>query len=69
MQRRPDYFEQLEASELFCARCQRSNPVRQHLLMVLPTGNKYDYRCSVCGASVGSKMDNDASDFSLLLPR
>lgn len=69
MQRRPDYFEQLEASELFCPKCQRATPVRQHLLIVLPTGNKYDYRCSVCGTSVGEKTDNDASGFSLLLPR
>ena len=39
--------------------------MRQRLLLVLPTGRKYDYVCSVCGNSVGSKMDDDTSDFSL----
>lgn len=66
MQRRPDY-ESLEAAELFCPRCKQARPVRQHLLLVLPTGNKYDYRCAVCGTSVGSKMDDDNRDFSILV--
>jgi hypothetical protein len=26
-----------------------------------------DYRCAVCATSVGSKMDDDNRDFSLLL--
>jgi len=69
MQKRPDFFDEFEAMELFCPTCKRANPVRKHLLMILPTGNKYDYRCSVCGASIGSKMDDDNSDFSILLPR
>ncbi len=66
--RRPD-FEEFEATELYCPRCRRANPVRRRLLMVLPGGNKYDYLCSVCGDSVGTKTDDDASAFSLLLPR
>ena len=68
MRQRPDYFEEFEAKELFCPKCKRANPVRKHLLMILPTGNKYDYRCSECGTSVGSKMDDDNSDFSILGP-
>ncbi len=56
-----------EASELFCPRCRRSQPVRRHLLLMLPTGNKYDYRCAVCATSVGSKTDSDTSEFSSLL--
>lgn len=66
---RPDSFEQLEVSELFCAKCQRATPVRKRLLLVLPTGNKYDYLCSVCGSSVGSKMDDDTSAFTTLPPK
>ena len=69
MNRRPDYYDEFEASELFCSRCQRSNPVRRKLLIVLPTGNKYEYLCSVCGNSVGSKMDDDTSSFSILTPK
>ena len=42
--------------------------MRKHLLIVLPDGNKYDYRCAVCGTSVGSKMDDDRSAFRVLLP-
>ena len=68
MPERPDSFEQLEVTELFCAKCQRATPVRKRLLLVLPTGNKYDYLCSVCGGSVGSKTDNDTSAFSILRP-
>jgi hypothetical protein len=56
-------FEALHASELFCPTCRRATPVREHLLLVLPTGNKYDYRCSVCGTSVGEKTDQEARDF------
>lgn len=62
----PRQFETFEASELFCPHCRRAQPVRKHLLLVLPTGNKYDYRCAVCATSVGSKMDADATEFNVL---
>ncbi len=70
MQRRsgPEAYEEFEATELFCAKCRRATPARKRLLMVLPSGNKYDYLCSVCGASVGSKMDDDTSAFNILRP-
>ncbi len=38
-------------------------PVRKKLLLVLPSGNKYDYVCAECGTPVGAKTDNDATDF------
>ena len=69
MNNRPDYYDEFEATELFCSRCQRATPVRRKLLIVLPTGNKYEYRCSVCGNSVGSQMDDDTSAFSILPPK
>lgn len=59
------HYDEFEASELFCERCRQAQPVRKHLLLVLPTGKKYDYVCSVCGLSVGSKMDDDTSDFTI----
>jgi len=59
----PESFKEFEASSLYCNRCKRANPVRKRLLLVLPTGNKYDYTCSVCGSAVGGKTDNDTSDF------
>lgn len=58
-----DSFGELEASSLFCARCKRATPVRKKLLLVLPTGSKYDYMCSVCGTQVGGKVDSDTRDF------
>jgi hypothetical protein len=61
------HYDTFEASQLFCPRCRQAQPVRKHLILVLPTGNKYDYRCAVCATSVGSKMDDDTSDFTQLM--
>jgi hypothetical protein len=58
-----DAFSEFEATSLFCARCRRATPARKKLLLVLPTGNKYDYVCAECGAPVGGKTDNDPGDF------
>lgn len=58
-----DQYDALEVSELFCASCRRAQPVRRHLLLVLPDGNRYEYRCAVCGSSVGDKVDDDPSEF------
>lgn len=60
---RPDSFGEFEATTLFCPRCRRATPARQKLLLVLPTGHKYDYFCSECGTTVGGKTDNDPDDF------
>ncbi len=68
MDKRPDFYDEFEASELFCSKCQKATPVRKKLLIVLPTGNKFEYLCSLCGNSVGSKMDDDTSSFSILKP-
>src|SRR5262245_2359834 len=73
--RAPDYtvvvrdsFKEFEATTLFCARCKQATAVRKRLLLVLPTGNKFDYACSVCGTTVGGKTDNDARDFHATRP-
>ena len=58
-----DSFGELEASSLFCPRCKQATPVRKKLLLVLPSGNKYDYTCGVCGTQVGGKTDSDSSEF------
>jgi hypothetical protein len=59
----PSSFGEFEASSLFCPRCRRATPARKKLLLVLPTGNKYDYVCAECGTAVGGKTDNDPGDF------
>lgn len=49
-------FEELEATELYCPKCSRAVPVRKFLLLVLPEGDKYEYRCRFCDTTVGSKI-------------
>ena len=60
-------YDSLEASELFCSTCKTARPVRRHLLLVLPTGNKYEYRCAVCGTPVGAKDDSNAAEYHEIL--
>lgn len=52
-----DVFKEFDATELYCARCRQAVPVRKRLLLVLPEGDKYEYRCTFCAASVGTKID------------
>lgn len=54
-------FEQLQASVLFCGRCQAPRPVRERLLLVLPDGELHEYLCTTCGASVGKRKVSGAS--------
>jgi hypothetical protein len=51
----PHAFRDLEASELFCPRCQASRPVRERLLLVLPDGELHEYRCAACATSLGTR--------------
>jgi len=48
-------FERLRASELYCGRCRVARPVRERLLLVTPSGEIHDYRCTVCGDSLGTR--------------
>lgn len=50
-------FDQFDATELYCPRCKRAVQVKSRLLLVLPEGDKYDYRCSICGEPIGDKLD------------
>ena len=50
-------FDEFNASELYCPRCKKAVPVRKRLLLVLPEGDKYEYRCALCAESVGHKVD------------
>ena len=60
---RRDSFGEFEASSLFCPKCRRATEARKRLLLVLPSGNKYDYLCAECGTAVGGKTDDDSSAF------
>ncbi len=54
---RAEMFSDLDATELYCPRCKQAVPVRKHLLIVLPDGDKYEYRCAYCAEPVGTKID------------
>ena len=59
-------FDQLEATELYCIDCGQAVPVRKSLLLVLPEGDKYEYRCQYCGATVGDKIDHSGQFHGIL---
>ena len=61
-----DAYKEFDATELFCPQCKKAVPVRKRLLLVLPEGDKYEYLCSFCSASVGLKVDRDAKPISLI---
>lgn len=64
-----DQYDSFDATELLCPTCKVARPARRHLLLVQPTGNRYEYRCSVCGTPVGGKSDDDATEFAEILRR
>ncbi|MFM8541467.1 MAG: cytoplasmic protein [Nitrospira sp.] len=54
----PDQYQDLQASLLYCPTCKQATPTRERLLLVLPSGDLYEYRCARCGTSTGSKTKN-----------
>ena len=62
-----DAYKEFDATELYCPRCKQSVPVRKRLLLVLPEGDKYEYLCALCSATVGTKMDRQAKPVSLIV--
>ena len=50
-----DQYRDIQATELFCPTCKTAVKVRERLLLVLPTGNLYDYYCTRCGTSLGKR--------------
>jgi hypothetical protein len=62
-----DVYEEFDATELYCQRCKQAVPVRKRLLLVLPEGDKYEYLCAFCSATVGTKMDRQGKPISLIV--
>jgi len=60
-------YKDFDATELYCPRCKRAVPVRKRLLLVLPSGEKYDYTCVYCGTSVGDKTESNGDTFNIVL--
>ncbi len=55
MSQSPQQFENFTASSLYCEKCKAAMPVRERLLLVLPDKEVYDYLCTGCASSVGSR--------------
>jgi hypothetical protein len=51
----PQQFGNFTASELHCPKCRAAQPVRERLLLVLPTGELHEYVCARCGTSLGKR--------------
>ena len=60
-------FKEFDASELYCPSCKCAMPVRKRLLLVLPEGEKYEYLCSMCATSVGTKIVRGAEQIRLII--
>jgi hypothetical protein len=65
--RTADMYEEFDATELYCQRCRQAVPVRKRLLLVLPEGDKYEYLCAFCSATVGTKLDRHVKPISLIV--
>ena len=59
-------YKEFDATELYCARCQRAVPVRKRLLLVIPEGDKYEYLCKFCSESVGTKIDRQVKPVGII---
>ena len=61
-----EQFGDLEATELYCPQCRQAGPVNRFLLLVLPDGDRYEYRCRDCGTKVGEKIDRAGQFYRIL---
>lgn len=57
----PQQFGSLVASELYCPKCGKSQPVREKLLLVLPSGELHEYLCARCATSLGQREVSGSS--------
>ncbi|MEO7296988.1 MAG: hypothetical protein ABI042_00270 [Verrucomicrobiota bacterium] len=50
-----EQFGSFTASELYCPKCRVAQPVREKLLLILPSGELHEYLCRKCGTSLGER--------------
>jgi len=48
-------FGNFTASELYCPKCRRAQPVRERLLLILPDGELHEFLCARCATSLGKR--------------
>jgi hypothetical protein len=62
----PGVFKEFDATELYCPKCKEAMPVRKRLLLILPEGDKYEYRCANCAESLGTKIDHQQKPLAII---
>ena len=50
-----EQFGTFTASELYCPKCGSAQPVREKLLLILPSGELYEFLCRRCATSLGKR--------------
>ena len=65
-QEAPAQYGEFQASLLYCPKCKEATPTREFLLLVLPEGNLFDYRCAQCGTSTGARTTKETPNTPLL---
>jgi len=50
-----EQFGAFTASELYCPKCKSAQPVRERLLLVLPSGELHEYLCARCATSLAER--------------
>jgi hypothetical protein len=64
---RREQYKDFDATQLYCPRCKQAVPVRKRLLLVLPSGDKFDYTCVFCGTSVGEKTVTNRDNLRIIV--
>jgi methionyl-tRNA synthetase len=59
-------FKEFDATQLYCPKCKAAMPVRKRLLLILPEGDKYEYKCANCAESLGTKMDRQQKPVAII---
>ena len=63
----PGIYKDFDATELYCPRCKGPVPVKKRLLLVVPEGDKYEYLCTFCSESVGTKVDKQQKPITVIV--
>ena len=48
-------FKKFAATHLLCPTCKKAMPVRERIMLFLPDGDLYEYKCGACGTAVGTR--------------
>ena len=48
-------FKKFAATHMLCPTCKKAMPVRERIMLFLPDGDLYEYKCEACGTAVGTR--------------